>query len=993
MKYYLAIDMGATTGRHILAHLEDGKIVTEEIYRFRTYSKRRNDSWIWECDDLVEKVLEGLMECKKQGKIPSTMGISTWGADFVLLDKQGNLLGDAISYRDEMAMVNMLFEADNIMSPEDYFCRTGIGRMPFDSIYQLMAIQRAFPDVLPKTGTFLMLPSYIIYRLTGKITAEYTSCVTTGLMNSTTQTWDDETISLMDFPREIFIDIDDPGYIIGSLCEEVQEKLGFDTQVVLVPGHDTTSAFSAVPSKDPDSVTVSSGTWSLLGVVNDKPLSTREAMEAGFTNEGAYPKRYRLEKKIVGMFVLEKLRRELCPEASYEEIIEMAKSAEHIDSVIDLRNLMYLLAESMKEAIEKDCADSGQRIPETTEEFFQVFFHSLVVHYKRAIEELEEVTGRHFTSFNIIGGGSQNVYINTLAAKILGIPVYAGPTEATVTGNLICQLLATGELAGQAEGVALSAKSYPVDEYYHGIESLAGVNFRDFAQRLRREGIKDIIAMAYRLENGYALSTDDEAIELSLSDLEKKFPTFAGIFQNHADVMAIIQSAPEYCAEAAKNNTQIPPVLDDTAQIIGTKIQVCETENKPEIVDVLKKGNGCLLHDEVKPGFLAVGRNLERALACTLIAEKSVKAYEEAKLIGGAKKLSKPLAYLMHLIYEKSYSKVDETTAKVDANTVSYEISEEEMKLREAIVACGKKLRKHNLVQGTWGNIGVRLDEKHMLVTPSGLDYERLTPYEIVRVEIDTLKYEGNIRPTSEKALHALLLSSNPNARCVIHSHPVDCSIFAAARVALPILDESDRKLLGDNVPCSEPAIASTKKFGRMIDQEMGTDGTACIISNHGMVVRGTSIADAFDKCEALERSAGKYIKQRAEEVKAAAKAELGNREVFEGEIDTPVGRVLAQVLIDRTKDPLAGDFVAMNTTTPISEVAMTDDGFTGKTMFKAGFLKLPVDLNCHFAGDELNGKAETKMGDLEFSFTKKVETAADLSPRRGKIEPGARSF
>ena len=333
MKYYLAVDIGATSGRHILAHIENGKIVTEEVYRFRTHSTQKKGAWTWECETLAENVIKGMKECKRIGKAPSIMGVSTWGADFVLLDKEKSVLGDAADYRDEMALVNMLFASDQIMAHEGYFGRTGIGRMPFDTLYQLMYLQRQYPGVLEQAGTLLMVPDFINYRLTGIIAPEYTNAVTTGMINADTQTWDEETISAMNFPREIFQDLHSPGKILGKLCDEVKEKVGFDCSVALVASHDTTSAFFAVPSRDPDSVIVSSGTWSILGIVNDKSFRTPLTMESGFTNEGAYPKRFRLSKNLVGMFVLERLKAELCPDADYDTVCQMGKSAGEISSV------------------------------------------------------------------------------------------------------------------------------------------------------------------------------------------------------------------------------------------------------------------------------------------------------------------------------------------------------------------------------------------------------------------------------------------------------------------------------------------------------------------------------------------------------------------------------------------------------------------------------------------------------------------------------------
>lgn len=963
MKYYLAVDIGATSGRHILAHIENGKIVTEEVYRFRTHSTQKKGAWVWECEALAENVIKGMKECKKIGKTPSVMGVSTWGADFVLLDKEKSVLGDAADYRDEMALVNMLFASDQIMSQEDYFGRTGIGRMPFDTLYQFMYLQRQYPGVLEQAGTLLMVPDFINYRLTGIIAPEYTNAVTTGMINADTQTWDEETISAMNFPREIFQDLHSPGKILGKLSDEVKEKVGFDCSVALVASHDTTSAFFAVPSSDPDSVTVSSGTWSILGIVNDKPFRTPLTMESGFTNEGAYPKRFRLSKNLVGMFVLERLKAELCPDADYNTVCQMGKNAGEISSVIDLTNLMYMVAENMAEAIKKECSETGQQIPKTDGEVFQVFFHSLATHYRRTVEDLERISGKAFTSLNIIGGGSRNDYVNQLAADELGITVYAGPPEATVLGNIICQLIIDGEIKDSDQAAEICAASFDIKRYEGGIQDIEKIPFQEYARRLRKEKIKQCQGMAFRTSAGFALANKKESKIFEKDDFAKAEPLYYEIFTARPDINAIIHCSPNYCAKAAKAGKTVPPVLDDMAQIIGTHLPVCAQSDIKGIARKIKKGNACLISQGEASGIIAVGHTLEQALAAILIGEKSVQAWEEGALIGGAKPIGRLTACIMHLVYTKSYSKKNKLTPILDQSELPYEISDKEMELRKEIVKCGLRLREANLVQGTWGNISVRLDDRYMLVTPSGLDYERLSPYEIVRVELATLKYEGRIRPTSEKSIHAGVLLEFSDAQCVIHSHPVNSSVFAAAETSLPVLEEEDKALLGDTVYCCDYGISGSRKLRKAVIDVMNRGYPGGILRHHGMIVRGTSIDDAFNKCNAMERAARRYL----DKCKAEQPTEVKTLNSYETEVDSPVGRVTVRLTIDRAKTPIEGEFTAMKNTTPLSNVVMTEDGFKANTMFKTAFLKLPVELTCRFEGEDICGTADTTMGGLEF--------------------------
>lgn len=465
MDYYLAVDLGASSGRLVLGHIENNKIMTEEIYRFVTHGKQKGDKWAWDCNVLVENIIIGMEMCKQQGKIPKMIGIDTWGADYVLLDKEGEVLCNASDYRDEMAFFGMMLEADRIIPYAEYYQRTGIGRLPIDTIYQLMALQSQHPEVLEKAGSLLMISTFINYKLTGVIKEEYTTAVTTGLINAKTQTWDMETIERIGFPADIFTKLYAPGEIVGRLCESVKRRVGFDCDVVLPASHDTSSAFLAVPSTDKDSVSVSNGTWSIIGIISEQPINTPSAMAAGFTNEGAYPKRYRLSKNIVGMFMLEMIRTNLGGNIRYDELIKMAENAGNIQSVIDMSNLMYLLATDMIAAIKDDCSKSGQQVPQTSGEVLKVFFQSLAAYYARAIRELEEIMGKKFTALNIVGGGSRNDYMNKLVAKTISMPVIAGPAEATILGNLMCQMIAGREFPDIDAAKSACAESFPVKHF------------------------------------------------------------------------------------------------------------------------------------------------------------------------------------------------------------------------------------------------------------------------------------------------------------------------------------------------------------------------------------------------------------------------------------------------------------------------------------------------------------------------------------------------
>lgn len=364
--------------------------------------------------------------------------------------------------------------------------------------------------------------------------------------------------------------------------------------------------------------------------------------------------------------------------------------------------------------------------------------------------------------------------------------------------------------------------------------------FARVAGYLEKEGAGPVKLLALKDENG--IRVWDEAGETVIT------PIIEAAFAARGELRAAILCAPRYCVGAASAGRVIPPVLDDSAQIVGPRLRVAG--DAAALGRVIKGNNACLLRGGM-PGVLCVGRSLMQAEAAALIAEKSARVYEEARKLGGAKPLGPFTAALLHLGYEKKYSRLSESAAPLHG---------EGSEAQQAVVDCGRQMLAENLVQGTWGNISLRLDEKTMLVTPSGRGYETLSAAEVVAVDMETLAYEGDIKPTSERAFHAALLQLDSEARCVIHSHPNRSSAFAAALKALPVIDEEDRAILGESVPCTPPALPGGKKLCQQLVETMGASGCACIMGNHGIVVRGRSIEDALDKCRAMERAAARYL-------------------------------------------------------------------------------------------------------------------------------------
>lgn len=456
--YHLAIDIGASSGRHILGHMEHEKIILEEVYRFPNGAFEKNGHLCWDAAQLFSEILTGMKVCKDVGKIPVTLGIDTWAVDFVLLDEENHLIGDTVSYRDNRTN-GMRDWVRQRISDEELYCRTGIQYQPFNTIYQLAAIR----DILPQAHSLLMIPDYFHFLLTGNKCFEYTNASSTGLLNAAEKTWDRDLIDILGFPQALFPPLNQPGTIVGRLTPGILAQVGFDCTVVLPATHDTGSAFMAVPARDKSSVYLSSGTWSLLGVENEQPITTAKSMQANFTNEGGYECRYRYLKNIMGLWMIQNIRNEITEKYSFQELIDMAEAAE-FDAVIDANDDTFLAPSSMTQAVKDYCMQHKLPVPETLGQLLRCVYHSLAVCYQNAITELEDLTQKTYTAIHIVGGGSQAEYLNRLTAKATGLPVYAGPTEGTALGNLIAQMIYQGTFRSLADARAAIHKSFPIQE-------------------------------------------------------------------------------------------------------------------------------------------------------------------------------------------------------------------------------------------------------------------------------------------------------------------------------------------------------------------------------------------------------------------------------------------------------------------------------------------------------------------------------------------------
>ena len=463
IKYYLAIDIGASSGRHILAHLEDGRMVLEEVHRFPNGMTEKDGELVWDVDELFAQIKLGMKKCAELGKIPVSVGVDTWGVDIVLLDKDGKRIGNAVAYRDGRTR-GMDEEVYRLIPEDELYARTGIQKAIFNTIYQLMALKRKKPEHLEKAETMLMMPDYFHYMLSGAAVTEYTEATTGQLISPETRDWDMELIGKLGYPKRIFRKIVAPGTAVGELTESVRKEVGYNCKVVVPATHDTGSAVIAVPTDSDNAMYISSGTWSLMGTELLKANCSPESKAHNLTNEGGYDYRFRYLKNIMGLWMIQSVKKEIGGELGFGEICEMASKCS-IPSIVDCNDDRFLAPANMTEEVRSACRESGQQVPEGIAEIASVIYNSLAQCYAKTVKEIESITGQKYDRIHIVGGGSNAEYLNRLTAKATGIPVYAGPTEATAIGNVAAQMMTAGELPGLKAARKCVFNSFPIVQY------------------------------------------------------------------------------------------------------------------------------------------------------------------------------------------------------------------------------------------------------------------------------------------------------------------------------------------------------------------------------------------------------------------------------------------------------------------------------------------------------------------------------------------------
>lgn len=454
--YYLAIDIGASSGRHILGYIENGILQLEEIHRFKNCITNQNGTLIWDINHLVSEIKKGIAKCKDVGKIPSTVAIDTWGVDYVLLDENKQEIMPAVSYRDSRTN-DAINKLESIISAEELYMKTGIQKQSFNTVYQLYADKLS--GKLDHAKHFLMIPAYLSYKLTGVIKNEYTNATTTGMVNAESKTWDNDIIEKLGLPKHLFHKLDTPCSVIGNFTKEMQEYAGFDSTVIFAPSHDTASAVAACPIDD-NSVYISSGTWSLIGVETLNPIVNTDAQKANFANEGGIDYRFRFLKNYMGMWLFQNVKKNLNNEFSYDDMMHFAMQSKEFE-IIDTNSPDFLAPENMINAIRSYLKNNSMPI----DVVINSIYHSLAQSYQNAVDEIERLADKKIDNIFIVGGGSKDTYLNKLTAQYTGKRVVTGLSEATATGNLLSQIMYDKKIS-LADARALVKNSFDIKEVH-----------------------------------------------------------------------------------------------------------------------------------------------------------------------------------------------------------------------------------------------------------------------------------------------------------------------------------------------------------------------------------------------------------------------------------------------------------------------------------------------------------------------------------------------
>ncbi len=468
-KHYIAFDLGASSGRAVHGMFDGRELELEEIHRFPNTMVRLLDHLHWDVPRLFEEMKHALgLYAKRHGSNLESVGVDTWGVDFALIGRNRTLLGLPYAYRDHQTdgIMEIAFE---LMPREEIFSRTGIQFMQFNTLFQLLALVRSNSPLLDVAERLLMIPDLFNFLLTGEQVAEFTEATTSQCYDPRAGEWAWSLLERLGIPNRIMPEIIPPGTVLGDLLSHISEETGIGRVSVVAPAcHDTGSAVASVPARGEGWAYLSSGTWSLMGIEVVEPVINELSLSYNFTNEGGVGGTFRLLKNITGLWLIQECRRiwaRMGEELSYDEITAMASEAEPFVSMIDPDHPSFLNPPDMPEAIAKFCRETGQPTPDTKAKVARTVFESLALKCRMVLEMLRELKGGPISVIHIVGGGTKNRLLCQFTANATGLPVVAGPVEATAIGNILVQAMAQGEIGSVGELREVVRRSFPLDEY------------------------------------------------------------------------------------------------------------------------------------------------------------------------------------------------------------------------------------------------------------------------------------------------------------------------------------------------------------------------------------------------------------------------------------------------------------------------------------------------------------------------------------------------
>jgi rhamnulokinase len=464
MYNYLAIDIGAGSGRIIHGTFDGSVLTLNETFRFTNNMLPDDGHYRWDVGGLFNEILKGLKISAQQiSATPESIGIDTWGCDYVLLDENDNIACPVSAYRDSRTdgLMEKFFA---LMPKSEIYAKTGIQFMQFNTLYQLWAAQQN--GDFDSAKHFLMIPDYLNYRLTGIKSNEYSNATTTQVLNSKSNDWDEDLLDILKIDKSIFEKPLLPGTVLGPLLDSIQNETALsDIPVILPATHDTGSAVAAVPAMGKDWAYISSGTWSLMGIETEKAVCTDLALDYNFTNEGGVAGTFRLLKNIMGLWLVRGLKKSFKKDYSYNDLENMARESEPFETFIDANDASFLNPECMKIAIDEYCTATGQKTPQNDGAYVRCALEGLGFLYKETLEQLRDVQDQAINKIHVIGGGCQDKLLCQITADATGLPVFAGPCEGTAIGNLIVQAITLGHIKNLTEARKVVANSFEIKTY------------------------------------------------------------------------------------------------------------------------------------------------------------------------------------------------------------------------------------------------------------------------------------------------------------------------------------------------------------------------------------------------------------------------------------------------------------------------------------------------------------------------------------------------